>query len=227
MRAAILLPYNAANFQINFLRVLTVISGEKIDLKNLVLLLPKMSRPSTESKKATILTLEPMSYQVIQQALSTLKEEHEKTIELNKKLQFYRTTLEKAFLTGKTDQLIFEGLYKGGQITVTTLTGGKIPVNVRYTDNVKDIQEKIYKTQGIPVLNQRIIFGGRRLKPHRSIYSYKIPVGGQLHLVMDMSPVQHPWCPSDPKEIADDQYYIEEAVRKLIEREQFKVTYGY
>ncbi len=227
MRAAILLPYNAANFQINFLRVLTVISGEKIDLKNLVLLLPKMSRPSTESKKATILTLEPMSYQVIQQALSTLKEEHEKTIELNKKLQFYRTTLETAFLTGKTDQLIFEGLYKGGQITVTTLTGGKITVNVRYTDNVKDIQEKIYKTQGIPVLNQRIIFGGRRLKPHRSIYSYKIPVGGQLHLVMDMSPVQHPWCPSDPKEIADDQYYIEEAVRKLIEREQFKVTYGY
>ena len=181
----------------------------------------------TGIKKATTVTLVPMSYQVIQQALSALKEEHEKTIELNKKLQFYRTTLENAFLTGKTDQLIFEGLYKGGQITVTTLTGGKIPVNVRYTDNVKDIQEKIYKTQGIPVLNQRIIFGGRRLKPHRSIYSYKIPVGGQLHLVMDMSPVQHPWCPSDPKEIADDQYYIEEAVRKLIEREQFKVTYGY
>ena len=189
--------------------------------------MPMNSHVGTGNKKATTVILEPMSYQVIQQALSALKEEHEKTIELNKKLQFYRTTLENAFLTGKTDQLIFEGLYKGGQITVTTLTGGKIPVNVRYTDNVKDIQEKIYKTEGIPVLNQRIIFGGRRLKPHRSIYSYKIPVGGQLHLVMDMSPVQHPWCPSDPKEIADDQYYIEEAVRKLIEREQFKVTYGY
>ena len=188
------------------------------------------SRVSTgigQSTTPPTVILQPMSYQTIQKALSALKEEHEKTIELNKKLQFYRTTLEKAFLTGKTDQLIFEGLYKGGQITVTTLTGGKITVNVRYTDNVKDIQEKIYKTQGIPVLNQRIIFGGRRLKPHRSIYSYKIPVGGQLHLVMDMSPVQHPWCPSDPKEIADDQYYIEEAVRKLIEREQFKVTYGY
>ena len=96
----------------------------------------------------------PMDYQTIQKALSALKEEHEKTIELNKKLQFYRTTLQKAFLTGKTDELIFEGLYEGGPITVTTLTGGKIPVDVRYTDNVKDIQEKIYKTQGIPVLNQ-------------------------------------------------------------------------
>ena len=83
------LPYNAANFQINFLRVLTVISGEKIDLKNLVLLLPKMpmnSHVGTGNKKATTVILEPMSYQVIQQALSTLKEEHEKTIELNKKL---------------------------------------------------------------------------------------------------------------------------------------------
>ena len=160
-------------------------------------------------------------------ARSALQKELKKMMELNKEIQNFRTKLEKAFLTGKTDQLIFEGLYKGGQITVTTLTGGKIPVNVRYTDNVKDIQEKIYKTEGIPVLNQMIIFVGRRLKPHRSIYSYKIPVGGQLHLVMDMSPVQHPWCPSDPKEIADDQYYIEEAVRKLIEREQFKATYGY
>ena len=167
----------------------------------------------------------PMSYQAVQKALSILKEEHEKTIELNKKLQFYRTRLEKAFLTGKTDELIFEGLYKGGQITITTLTGGKIIVDVRYTDNVKDIQEKIYKTEGIPVLNQRIIFGGRRLKPHRSIYSYKIPVGGTLHLVLDMSPGLRPWCPSDPKEIADDQYYIEEAVRKLIERQTFEKKY--
>ena len=164
-----------------------------------------------------------MSYQAIQQELSTLK----KTIELNKKLQLERTKLEEAFFTGRTDEFIFEGLYEGGQITVTTLTGGKIPVNVRYTDNVQNIQEKIFKAQGIPVLNQRIIFGGKRLKPHRSIYNYKIPVGGTLHLVMDMSPNQRPWCPSDPKEIADDQYYIDEAVRKLIERRQFKATYGF
>ena len=168
----------------------------------------------------------PMDYQTIQKALSALKEEHEKTIELNKKLQFYRTTLQKAFLTGKTDELIFEGLYEGGPITVTTLTGGKIPVDVRYTDNVKDIQEKIYKMQGIPVLNQRIIFGGRRLKPHRSIYSYKIPIGATIHLVTDMHPGGRPWCPSDPKEIAVDQYYIERAIRKLIQRREFLAAYG-
>ena len=63
----------------------------KIDFKNLVLLLPKMpmnSHVGTGIKKATTVTLKPMSYQVIQQALSTLKEEHEKTIELNKKLQW-------------------------------------------------------------------------------------------------------------------------------------------
>lgn len=167
----------------------------------------------------------PMSYQEIQKALNVLKEEHDKTIELNKKLQFYRTTLEKAFLTGKTDELIFEGLYEGGQITVTTLTGGKITVNVKYTDTVNDIQEKIYKSEGIPVFNQRIIFGGRRLKPHRSIYSYKIPVGGTLHLALDMFPGRNLWCPSDPKEITLDKYFIEEAVRKLIERRQLKKSY--
>ena len=92
----------------------------------------------------------PMSYQTIQKALTTLKEEHEKTKELNKKLQSYQTYLERAFLTGRTDQLIFDGLYTGGQITANTLTGGKIPVDVRYTDNVKDIQQKIYEAEGIP-----------------------------------------------------------------------------
>ena len=171
--------------------------------------------------------LEPMSYQTIQKALTALKEEHEKTKELNKKLQSYQTHLERAFLTGRTDQLIFDGLYTGGQITANTLTGGKIPINVSYTDTIETVQQKIYKESGIPASNQRLIFGGRRLKPHRSLYSYKIPIGGTLHLALDMFPKQHPWCPSDSKEIAIDQYFIEEAVRKLIERRQFKITYGY
>ena len=168
----------------------------------------------------------PMSYQVIQKELNVLKAEHEKTIELNKRLQNYQTQLQKAFFTGKIDQLIFDGLYKGGQVNIVTLTGKKIPVDVKYTNVIKDIQQQIYEQESIPIFNQRLVFGSRRLKPHRSLYSYKIPIGGTIHLVVDMHPKLCPWCPSDPKEIADDQYYIDVAVRKFIERQQFKAQYG-
>ena len=168
----------------------------------------------------------PMSYQTIQKALIALKEEHTKTVELNKSLLSYATNLQKAFFSGKTDELIFDGLYNGGEVTVLTLTGKKIPINVSYTDTVETVQEKIHEKTGIPVLNQRLIFGGHRLKPHRSIYSYKIPIGATIHLVTDMHPGGRPWCPSDPKEIAVDQYYIERAIRKLIQRREFLAAYG-
>ena len=167
----------------------------------------------------------PMSYQTIQKALIALKEEHAKTVELNKSLLSYATNLQKAFFSGKTDELIFDGLYNGGEVTVLTLTGKKIPINVSYTDTVETVQEKIHEKTGIPVLNQRLIFGGHRLKPHRSIYSYKIPVAGILHLVMDMHPKLNPWIPSDPKEIADDKYYIEDALKKFIERRAYEKKY--
>ena len=169
----------------------------------------------------------PMSYQELQKAFNSLQKDHNKLIELNKKFKKETMKLNKSFLTGKIDQIVFDGLYKGGKITVTTLTGGKISVNVSYTDKVQDINQRIYEQEGIPVFNQRLIFGGRRLKPHRSLYHYKIPINATLHLVMDMRPILCPWTPSDPKEIADDQYYIDEAVRKHIERRQFAISYGY
>ena len=166
--------------------------------------------------------MKPISYQEIQKALNVLKEEHERVVELNKKL--VSNNLQKAFFTGRVDELIFDGLYKGGEVTVVTLTGGKIPINVSYTDTVETVQNKIYETSGIPIVNQRLIFGGRRLKPHRSIYFYKIPIGGTLHLTMNMHSI-HPWCPSDSKEIADDNYYLDEALTKLNERQHFYTTY--
>jgi len=161
----------------------------------------------------------PMSYQEIQQALNKLQKDHEKLVESNKRL-------EKAFYTGKINNFIFEGLYEGGQVMVVTLTGKNIPINVRYSDKVEDVQQRIYEQEGIPIFNQRLIFGGKCLKPHRSLYNYKIPIGGTLHLVMNMHPPLRPWVPKDPKEIADDQYYIDEAVRKLIEKRQFEKKYG-
>ena len=164
-------------------------------------------------------------FESMQKANSVLKEENKKLIKLNNKIKNFRTKLENAFFRGKTDELIFEGLYEGGEVTVITLTGRRIIVNVIYTDNVNDLQEKIYQESGVPVSRQRLIFGGRRLKPHRSIYSYKIPVGGEIHLVLDMRPSLEPWCPSDPKEIAVDQYFIDKAVRKLIENRQLVRDY--
>jgi len=168
----------------------------------------------------------PMSYQDIQNALTELQKKYVDILKMNRKLSVHNTQLNKAFLTGKMDQYIFKGLYKGGNINIVTLTGKKISINIRYNDTVDSLAQKIYEQEGIPTYNQRLIFGGKRLKPHRSLYSYKIPIDATIHLVMDMQPMRCPWAPSDPKEIADDQYYIDNAIKKLVENRQFKLKYG-
>ena len=133
----------------------------------------------------------------------------------------YTTPLQQAFLRGRMDEFVFEGLYEGGNITVVTLTGRKFTVQVRYTDNVHDIHEKISASGGGPILCQILVFGGRRLKPYRSIYSYNIPVGATLHLLVDSS-MWKPWCPVDSAEVVLDQHNIDEAVRTLVEKRRLQ-----
>ena len=151
----------------------------------------------------------PISYQEIQKALNQLQAKHE----AHEKENEY---LKKIINQGKIDQYVFESLYKGGNITVMSLTGGKFSINVYYTDRIEDIQQKIYNQEGIPMNSQRLIFGGRRLASHRTLYHYKIPVGGLIHIVMDLHPPCRPWMPRNKKDMHDDNYYIEQAVTKLI-----------
>lgn len=120
--------------------------------------------------------------------------------------------------TGGISEYVFESLYKGGTITVISLTGEKYPVKVKYTSIIQDVQEQVQKTAGISTFRQRLMFGGERLAPHRSLYHYLIPAGGIIYMVMDTNPnrTSGPWTPLNEKNIIDDNYYIDKALSKLI-----------
>jgi len=132
----------------------------------------------------------------------------------------------KVINTGKLNEYVFESLYDGGEVTVMILTGEKFKVKVKYTSIVADVQEEVQKIAGISTFRQRLIFGGERLAPHRSLYHYLIPAGGIICLVKDTHPnrTSGPWTPSNEKDIIDDNYYIDKALSKLITKRS-SVTY--
>jgi len=157
----------------------------------------------------------PISYQEIQKALNQLQAKHEAQEKENK-------ILKRIINEGKVAQYVFETLYVGGNIIIMSLTGAKFLIDVRYTDKIEDIQKKLYNQEGIPINSQRLIFGGHRLAAHRTLYHYKIPVGGIIHIVMDIHPPSRPWMPRNKKDMYDDNYYIEQAVTKLTSDRAFK-----
>ena len=79
-------------------------------------------------------------------------------------------------------------------------------------------KEEVQKIAGIATFRQRLIFGGERLAPHRSLYHYLIPAGGIIWLGRDPHPnrTNGPWTPSNEKDIIDDNYFIDKALSKLI-----------
>ncbi len=51
----------------------------------------------------------------------------------------------------------------GMQIFVKTLTGKTMTVDVESQDSVESIKQKIQDREGVPVSEQRLIFGGKQL----------------------------------------------------------------
>ena len=134
-----------------------------------------------------------MSFQNVEENLATLKKKY------NELLSFHNL-----IMVGKFDQAIYNGLYKGGLVIVRTLTGGKIPIHISYRDTVGDLQKKIAEKEGIPVVNQRLIFGGKKMKPYLSLYHYRVPIGGFVNLSLNLHPTPTDLISPDPKEMALD-----------------------
>ncbi|KAF6989547.1 hypothetical protein CFC21_006875, partial [Triticum aestivum] len=72
----------------------------------------------------------------------------------------------------------------GTTIKVKTLTGKEIEIDIDPTDTVDRIKERVEEKEGIPLVQQRLIFAGKQLADDKTAKDYNIKGGDVLHLVL-------------------------------------------
>ncbi|MGK3739181.1 MAG: ubiquitin [Bacillariaceae sp.] len=77
------------------------------------------------------------------------------------------------------------GVPRGGmQLFVKTLTGKTVSIEVEEGESIEDVKAKIAEKEGIPVEQQRLIFGGQQLQDSKTIDDYDMGDDATLHLVL-------------------------------------------
>ena len=69
-------------------------------------------------------------------------------------------------------------------IKVRTLTGKEIEIDIEPTDSIERIKERVEEKEGIPPVQQRLIYGGKSLVDDKEAREYNIEGGVTLHLVL-------------------------------------------
>ncbi|KAJ6412450.1 hypothetical protein OIU84_005493 [Salix udensis] len=97
-------------------------------------------------------------------------------------------------LTGKTITLEVESsdtidnvkakILGGTMIKVKTLTGKEIEIDIEPNDTIDRIKERVEEKEGIPPVQQRLIYAGKQLGDDKTARDYNIEGGSVLHLVL-------------------------------------------
>jgi len=69
-------------------------------------------------------------------------------------------------------------------IKVRTLTGKEIELDIEPDYRVAQIKEKVEEKEGIPPVQQRLIYGGKQMADEKTASDYSLEGGATLHLVL-------------------------------------------
>eukprot|EP00884_Botryococcus_braunii_P021143 jgi/Botrbrau1/7712/Bobra.0159s0145.1 len=93
-------------------------------------------------------------------------------------------TFEQLGISDGTAMDLFLRLRGGMMIKVKTLTGKEIEIDIEPTDTIERIKERVEEKEGIPPVQQRLIFAGKQMNDDKTAREYNIEGGSVLHLVL-------------------------------------------
>ena len=70
------------------------------------------------------------------------------------------------------------------QIFIKTLSGKTITLNVDTTNTIKDVMSGIEDKEGIPLIQQRLIFAGKQLEDNQTLADYNITSDITIYLTL-------------------------------------------